>query len=129
MVPTVLPAVVLVAEDDPDLRALVEVVLHGAGYRVVAVEDGEQAVHLAVTVAACLLVLDVRMPGVGGLDVCRTVKSQPSRYGCAVLLMSSGASPEEVAAGFAAGADDFLPKPFTPADLLLRVGRLLETAA
>jgi DNA-binding response OmpR family regulator len=75
------------------------------------------------------MVLDVVMPGIGGLEVCRAVRARTDASGCAILLMSSHASPEDIAEGIAAGADDYLPKPFTPAELLRRVTVLLQTAA
>jgi DNA-binding response OmpR family regulator len=129
MTSTAAPALVLVAEDDPDLRALVEVVLQSAGYRAVTVASGAAALETATTELPCLMVLDVMMPGLSGLEVCRAVRARASTAGCPILLMSSHTAPDDVAAGLAAGADDYLPKPFSPTELLRRVRRLLPTAA
>jgi DNA-binding response OmpR family regulator len=119
---------VLVAEDDPDLRALVAVVLVDAGYCAVAVGSGSELLSRAAEQAPQLVVLDVRMPGLSGLEVCGQLRSDPRIADCGVLLVSSCAGEDDVAAGYGAGADDFLPKPFTPRQLLDRVARLLRPA-
>jgi CheY-like chemotaxis protein len=119
---------VLVAEDDPDLRALVAVVLSAAGYPTVAVGSGAELLRRAAERAPRLALVDVRMPGLSGLEVCRALRSDPRARLCPVLLMSSRAGEDDLAAGCAAGADDFLSKPFTPGQLLDRVTRLLQPA-
>jgi DNA-binding response OmpR family regulator len=128
MAPTIAPAEVLVADDDPDLRAFVEIVLSGAGYPTVSVASGAELLGCAAVRPPRLVVLDVRMPGLSGLDACRALRADPLTACCAVLLISSRTGEDEIADGFAAGADDYLTKPFTPGQLVERVARLLETA-
>ena len=72
-----------------------------------------------------VFVLDVRMPDVNGLDVCRQLKAAAHTADRPVLLISAESSPADIAAGFAAGCDDYLPKPFTARELVKRVGQLV----
>jgi DNA-binding response OmpR family regulator len=126
MTPATGASLILVAEDDPDLRALVDVLLANAGYRAAAVGSGTELLCRAAEHPPRLVILDVRMPGLSGLDVCRLLRADPRTSGCAVLMVSSHAAADDVAAGRAAGADDYLAKPFTPRQLLDRVTRMLE---
>jgi DNA-binding response OmpR family regulator len=116
---------VLIADDDDDLRHLVEVVLRKAGIDTEAFNGGLPALAAARTYPRRLLVLDVRMPDLSGLDVCRQLKADAATADSQVLLMSSDFSHDDVEAGYAAGADDFLPKPFRASELVSRVSRLL----
>ena len=116
---------VLVADDEEDIRLLVCVAVRKAGGTVVAaVADGAQALAAARTERPDLLVLDVSMPGASGLEVCEQLRADPAAAGARVLLLSAGASPDDVARGLAAGADAYLPKPFTVAGLVDQVRRL-----
>ena len=116
---------VLVADDEPDIRLLVTLAVGRAGCQVVAaVADGTAALAAALTERPDLVVLDVSMPGATGLEVCAALRAEPSTAGCRVLLLSAGASPDDVARGLSAGADAYLPKPFTVAGLVARVREL-----
>ena len=119
------PARVLVADDEPDIRVLVTLAVAKAGCQVVAaVADGTAALAAALADPPDLVVLDVSMPGATGLEVCAALRAAPATAGCRVLLLSAGASPDDVARGLAAGADGYLPKPFTVAGLVARVREL-----
>ena len=116
---------VLVADDEDDIRALVGVAVRRAGCVLVAsVADGEAALTSARADVPDLAVLDVSMPGRTGLEVCAALRQDPSTAGVRVLLLSAGASPDDVARGLAAGADAYLPKPFSVADLVNEVRTL-----
>jgi DNA-binding response OmpR family regulator len=124
------PARVLVADDEEDIRLLVCLAVRKAGCTVVgAVADGRQALAGALAEVPDLVVLDVSMPGATGLEVCEALRADPVTAGCRVLLLSAGASPDDVARGLAAGADAYLPKPFTVAGLVDRVRQLTAGAA
>ena len=108
------PAVrVLVADDEDDIRDLVCVAVAKAACTVVAsVGDGARALSAARSDRPELAILDVNMPGATGLEVCAALRSDPATAGIRILLLSAGASPDEVARGLAAGADAYLAKPF-----------------
>jgi len=123
------PARVLVADDEEDIRLLVTLAVRKAGCAVVAaVADGAQALAAARREHPDLAVLDVSMPEATGLEVCAALRADPATSGCRVLLLSAGASPDDVARGLAAGADAYLPKPFTVAGLVAQV-RLLTAGS
>ena len=116
---------VLVADDEDDIRALVTLAVRKAGCTVVgSVADGNAALGLARTELPDLAVLDVSMPGATGLEVCAALRADPATAGIRILLLSAGASLEDVAAGLAAGADAYLAKPFQISGLVHQVGAL-----
>jgi len=119
------PVRVLVADDEEDIRLLVCVAVRKAGGTVIAdVADGAQALRCARAELPDLVVLDVFMPEATGLEVCEALRAEPATAGCRVLLLSAGASPDDIARGLAAGADAYLPKPFTVAGLVAQVRAL-----
>jgi DNA-binding response OmpR family regulator len=116
---------VLVADDEDDIRALVALAVRKAGCAVVAsVADGAAALDSARTELPDLAVLDVSMPGATGLEVCAALRADPVTAGIRILLLSAGASLEDVAAGLAAGADAYLAKPFQVSGLVHQVRTL-----
>lgn len=124
------PARVLVADDEEDIRRLVALAVGRAGCTVVAaVADGAQALTVARAERPDLVVLDVSMPAATGLEVCLALRADPATAGCQVLLLSAGASPDDVARGLATGADAYLPKPFTVAGLVRQIQLLTAERA
>ena len=117
---------VLVADDEEDIRALVAFRLRRAGYDVITAADGAEALTLATSRLPDLLVLDMMMPKATGLEVTRSLREQDSTRDIPVILLTARAQEADVASGFAAGADDYVKKPFSPMDLQLRVQALLE---
>ena len=116
---------VLVADDEDDIRALVAVAVGKAGCTVVgSVADGNAALDLARAELPDLAVLDVSMPGATGLEVCAALRADPSTASIRILLLSAGASLDDVAAGLAAGADAYLAKPFQISGLVHQVQAL-----
>lgn len=119
------PFRVLVADDEDDIRDLVCLAVRKAGCDVVrSVADGSEALAAAGTDLPDLAVLDVSMPGATGLEVCTALRENPVTAGIRILLLSAGASPDEVARGLSAGADAYLAKPFTVAGLVHQVKSL-----
>lgn len=109
------PRRVVIADDDADMRMLVEIAVRKAGLALAAVAaDGDEAWQAIRDHKPDLIVLDVSMPGMSGLDVCRLVRSDPTLAHTPVLLLSAGVSGASREAGTEAGADDFMPKPFSP---------------
>lgn len=106
---------VVIADDDADMRMLVEISARKAGLQLAAsAVDGDGAWLAIQEHEPDLIVLDVSMPGMSGLDVCRLVRSSPKLAHVPVLLLSAGVSGASRDAGAQAGADDFMPKPFSP---------------
>lgn len=119
------PPRILVADDEDDIRALVCLAARKAGGDVVAsVADGSAALAAARTALPDLAVLDVSMPGATGLEVCTALRDDPATAGIAVLLLSAGASLDDVARGLAAGADAYLAKPFQVSGLVHQIRAL-----
>jgi CheY-like chemotaxis protein len=123
--PSPAPVRVLVADDEDDIRGLVCLAVAKAGCTVVAsVADGAVALTTARTHLPDLAVLDVSMPGATGLEVCAALRGDPATTGIRILLLSAGASPDDVARGLAAGADAYLAKPFGVSALVQQVAAL-----
>jgi DNA-binding response OmpR family regulator len=119
------PARVLVADDEDDIRDLVCLAVAKAGGSVIAsVCDGSAALAAARADRPDLAVLDVSMPGATGLEVCAALRADPVTAGIRILLLSAGASPDDVARGLAAGADAYLAKPFRVAGLVHQIRAL-----
>jgi two-component system phosphate regulon response regulator PhoB len=118
-------SVVLVAEDDPDVRALIVLKLDHSGHQVIAVEDGRAALTAATARLPDLVVLDVTLPGMSGLEVCRRLRAEPATARLPIVLVTARAHESDVDAGFLAGADDYVIKPFSPSDLITRLEALL----
>lgn len=122
-------ACVLVADDDDDIRTLVSTILTRAGFHAETVADGVTALAAAERDRPEVFVLDVRMPDMSGLEVCRRLRASSATRDSPILLISAEFSSEDVAAGFAAGCNDYLPKPFSPRELVHRVDKLLLRSA
>jgi DNA-binding response OmpR family regulator len=117
---------VLVADDDTDIRDLVEFKLTQAGYAVQAVGDGVAAWDAFQEQTPALVILDVMMPGLSGIDVLRKIREVEGDSGkVPVLLLSAKSRDGDVDTGFAVGADDYVVKPFSPRELLHRVNGML----
>ena len=91
----------------------------------VTAPDGPTALAAAVMELPDLAVLDVTMPGMSGTDVCRALRADPATAGMAIIVLTARAQEADVQAGFKAGADDYVPKPFSPRELASRVEALL----
>ena len=119
---------VLVAEADRANRALVARLLDRAGYRSIAVADGKDAVRAAVEECPDLVLIDVGLSGVGGLDVCRRLRADPRTVALPIILVTGPSGSRDVMAGLDAGADDFVRKPYDGAELMARVRSVLRLA-
>jgi DNA-binding response OmpR family regulator len=114
----VLAATVLVADDDADIRRIVEINLRLEGFEVVTARDGPDALAKAVAVRPDLVLLDVRMPGSDGYTICAQLRADAILAAVPVIIVTANYGAAEVEAARRAGADDFLVKPFLPAALL-----------
>jgi two-component system phosphate regulon response regulator PhoB len=116
---------ILVADDDLDIRDLVAFKLEQAGFDVTAVDNGLAALSAARQDPPDLVVLDVMMPGMSGIDVCRELRGDPTTATLPIILLTARAQEGDVEIGFGAGADDYVVKPFSPRELVSRVEALL----
>jgi two-component system, OmpR family, response regulator MprA len=120
---------VLVADDDPLIQRLVRTHLDRAGFRVLMASDGEEALDVAVTEQPDLIVLDLMLPDIDGMEICRRVRAMEAAYEQppvpVLMLTALDAVPDRVS-GLDAGADDYVPKPFAITELMARVRSLLR---
>ncbi|MFG1609917.1 response regulator transcription factor [Actinoplanes sp. NPDC049265] len=116
---------IVVVDDDEDIRELVAFKLRAAGYRTLTAADGDAGLELALRERPDLMILDVSMPGMDGLAVCGQVHRKAEMADLPVLILSARAMPYDIDLGLAVGADDYMTKPFSPAELLSRVDALL----
>ena len=118
------PAEILVVEDDRGVRESLAVVLEVQGYRVVGVERGEDALDHVAGHDVDLIVLDVNLPGIDGIETCRRLRA--SAHAGPVLMLTARHETADRVTGLDAGADDYLPKPFALDELLARIRALLR---
>ena len=116
---------ILVVDDVPENVRLLEAVLEGEGYDVVSTTDGLAALELAVSAEPDLVLLDVMMPPPDGLAVCRQLRKQQETAVLPVIMLTASEGSEKTTA-IAAGADDFIPKPFNRDELLTRIRSLIR---
>ncbi|MCA2218508.1 response regulator transcription factor [Jidongwangia harbinensis] len=112
---------ILLVEDDPDIRQLVSFKLVRAGLRVVEAADGLSALDAARRHSPDLVILDVRMPRMSGLEVCRELRAGPLPTEVPIIMLTARARPQDLEQAYAAGATDYVVKPFSPRALLERV--------
>lgn len=120
------PDTVLVIEDEADVLELVRYHLTKAGFRVIAARNGRSGLEKARAEKPDLIVLDLMLPELPGEQVCRELKAGPATSGIPVIMLTAKAQPEERVAGLELGADDYLAKPFSPRELVLRVQAVLR---
>lgn len=117
---------VLVIEDEPDVLDLLRLHLRKEGYVVLEASDGVSGLKAAREKLPAAIVLDLMIPEMNGEDVCRQLRERELTAKIPVIMLTAKARPEERVAGLELGADDYLTKPFSPRELILRLGLLLE---
>jgi two-component system, OmpR family, phosphate regulon response regulator PhoB len=120
---------VLIVDDEPHVVELIRVTLEDERVRVVEAPDGAAAVELAAELEPELIFLDVNLPDVSGLEVCRRLRREPKLTGARIVMLTAAAQHDDIARGLAAGATHYLTKPFSPVRLLSLVEGLLPRAA
>ncbi len=117
---------VLVVDDEPDALELIKFNLKGAGYDVATAADGEEALKKARALLPDLIILDVMLPEVDGLEVCKILRRDPTVSATPIIMLTAKAAEIDRVLGLELGADDYVTKPFSPRELVLRVKRLLR---
>ena len=116
---------ILIADDEPNIVISLEYLLQREGYAVLVARDGQEALDTIARERPALVLLDVMMPGtLNGLDVCRRIKSAPGMRHTKVIMLTARVQAGDRAAGFAAGADDYLMKPFSTLQVLETIYRM-----
>lgn len=114
---------VLIVDDDKETVELIRLYLNRDGYRVLAAYDGTEALHLAREKRPDLIVLDLMLPGLSGLEVCRTLRDESD---VPIIMLTAKTTEQDRVAGLNLGADDYVPKPFSPRELAARVRAVLR---
>lgn len=117
---------ILVVDDEPDVVDLIEFNLKAAGFSVISAGDGEKALRRARREAPALIVLDLMLPEVDGFEICKTLRRDPATANIPVIMLTARAEEVDRVLGLELGADDYLTKPFSPRELILRVRNLLK---
>lgn len=112
---------IMVVEDEPNLRKLLEVIIGKEGYNVMTLDDGEAALDKLESFNPDLIISDVMMPRLDGLELCRQVRAMPQYQGVPFLFLTAKDDPTDKYQGFRDGADDYVVKPFDPVELLFRI--------
>lgn len=117
---------ILVVDDEPDIVALVEYNLKKEGFSVSTAAEGEEALRLARKADIALIILDLMLPGIHGLELCRMLRGNPKTKGIPIIMLTAkGEEPDRVK-GLESGADDYMAKPFSPRELIARVKAVLR---
>ena len=119
---------ILVVEDEPDIRKLVNYNLVQERYKVLEAEDGEQALKIVQRDKPNLVILDLMLPGLSGLEVCKLLRERPDTAKLPILMLTAKAGEADRVVGLEMGADDYLAKPFSPRELVARVRAILRRA-
>lgn len=117
---------ILVVEDEEDLRDIIIYNLDREGYQTIGVETGEQGLEQAMSAKPDIVILDLMLPGMNGLDVCKQIKQNLNTQDISIIIVSAKGEEADIVSGLELGADDYLAKPFSPRILLARVRALLR---
>jgi len=118
---------VLIADDETNIRNILDYTLHAEGFEVIPARDGEEAFALAQSLRPDVIILDVMMPGVDGIATCRRLKADRRTARIPVIMLTARTTRADRRAGGDAGADAYMTKPFSPARLIAAVQDLLGT--
>jgi two-component system phosphate regulon response regulator PhoB len=125
---TAVRAKILVVDDEPDAVELIEFNLKAAGFEVATAADGEEALKKARSILPVLIILDLMLPEVDGLEVCKILRRDQRTAAIPIIMLTAKAAEIDRVLGLELGADDYVTKPFSPRELVLRVKRLLRSS-
>ena len=117
---------ILVVEDDEDIRRLITLTFTKEGYRVIETESGEEALKKAAASPPDLILLDLMLPGLDGLEVCRLLKREAATQALPIVMLTAKGEESDIVSGLELGADDYITKPFSPRVLVARVRAVLR---
>ena len=119
---------IMVIEDEQDLQELLQHNLGREGYRVTSLESGDGALARAKSTEPDLILLDLMLPGLSGLEVCRNLKADPATAGLPIVMLTAKSEEADIVTGLELGADDYVTKPFRPRELEARIRAVLRRA-
>ena len=117
---------ILIVDDEKDILELIKFNISNNGYNCFCAENGEAAIKLAKNKIPDLIILDLMLPGIDGLDICRILKNNKETENIPILMLTAKTSDENIIEGLEVGADDYLTKPFEPKELILRINNILN---
>ena len=117
---------ILLVEDDPDIAELVQFNLEREGYRVIVCAEGDVGLAEIMRVKPNLVILDLMLPKIDGLTICKSVRAQSELAGIPIIMLTAKSEESDVIIGLELGADDYLTKPFSPRELLARMKAVLR---
>ncbi len=120
---------ILVADDEEDVLELVSRNLLAAGFKVLKADNGKDALAQARDAHPALIVLDLMLPGISGLEVCKTLRADPATKQIPIIMLTAKAEEIDRIVGLELGADDYITKPFSPRELVLRIKSVMRRAA
>ncbi len=120
---------ILIVEDDADIRRVLEYTLQREGFDVSSMDDGLRGLSEARRVAPDLVILDLMLPGIDGLEVCRRLKQEEATASIAIVMLTAKSEESDVVLGLGLGADDYIAKPFSPKEVAARVRAVLRRAS
>ena len=117
---------ILIVDDQLEVRELVEVTLRVGNYQILQAQSGEEAIEIVRAEKPSLIIMDIMMPGgMDGLEATRILKNDPETKDCKIILLTAKGQQIDIEKGFAAGADDYFIKPFSPLELIKKVEEIL----
>jgi phosphate regulon transcriptional regulator PhoB len=117
---------ILVVDDESDVTDMLVINLRGAGFQVLAVEDGTAALTKARSESPSLIILDLMLPGMSGLEICKVLKGDIATRHIPIIMLTAKGEEVDKIVGLELGADDYVTKPFSPRELILRINRSLR---
>ncbi len=117
---------ILIVEDEKDIIKMLEYNLKKEGFRVIAAGDGEDAIDLAIRGQPDLILLDLMLPGMDGLEVCKALKKENKASAIPIIMLTAKSQESDKVVGLELGADDYITKPFSPRELIARIKAVLR---
>lgn len=121
-----MPRHILTIEDEPDIAHLIKLYLEKEGFRVIHISDGAKGLSEVLRLKPSLLILDLMLPGMDGLEICKKIREKPETRMLPVLMLTAKGDEIDKILGLEFGADDYLTKPFSPREMVARVKALLR---
>ena len=109
---------VLIVEDEKDIVKMLEYNLKKEGFKTISVSDGEDAIDSSISRSPDLIILDLMLPGIDGLEVCKTIKSNSKTTSIPIIMLTAKSQESDKVVGLELGADDYMTKPFSPRELI-----------